>query len=584
MIRSSLLIVALTSTVLAEQAGAVEVSPAVLEAEAKRVEVLQRIIPSVVSVFSRAGDNGGSGVLISNSGEALTNFHVIAGLGPFVKCGLADGTLSWAVVIGADPTGDLALIRLLGVSGEFREDFKPATIGDSDALAIGDPAIVIGNPFLLGTNLQPTVTYGVVSGVGRYQYPSGTFLEYTECIQTDASINPGNSGGPMFNRSGELIGINGRASFEKRGRVYTGAGYAISINQAKLFLDHLRSGRIVDHGTLGATVSTDRATGRVYVQQVDEASDAARLGLVAGSELVRFGGRPINSANDFKNRLGIYPAHWEVPLTFRVEDVTRRVKARLQPLHTRGELIEQFKSQPFTPPRPDDEETPVAATTANDVVPPEYAALYEAEPGFVNRAANRARLADARSVIDTWGFSDRPVEFRLSGTTATGQGVQIATADRGTAIRIEAGVTGLWTPADEPQDVPPNTGGLLVAWDQLRHFLTDPDAYFTDHIYVGSEPGSTVNDVLDVIETRRGETFARWYVGRSERRLVAAEFTLNRAAVPCEMTFGTPKAFGPVQFPQTVSVKSGGEEFVSVRVDSLDISSATADEPTTREQ
>ena len=91
-----------------------EVSDSVRAAEQARVDVLNRIIPSVVCVFSRAGDNGGSGVLISRTGEALTNFHVIAGLGPFVKCGLADGTINWAVVIGADPTGDLALIRLLG--------------------------------------------------------------------------------------------------------------------------------------------------------------------------------------------------------------------------------------------------------------------------------------------------------------------------------------------------------------------------------------------------------------------------------------------------------------------------------------
>ena len=69
----------------------------------------------------------------------------------------------------------------------------------------------MGNPFLLATDFQPTVTYGIVSGVHRYQFPAGTLLEYTDCLQTDASINPGNSGGPLFDAQGRLIGINGRA-------------------------------------------------------------------------------------------------------------------------------------------------------------------------------------------------------------------------------------------------------------------------------------------------------------------------------------------------------------------------------------
>src|SRR6185437_4261740 len=108
------------------------------------------------------------------------------------------------------------------------------------------------------------ITYGIISGVHRYQYPAGTLLEYADCLQTDAAINPGNSGGPLFDSAGRLIGINGRGSFEKRGRVNVGVGYAISINQIKNFLGYLKSGRIVDHATLGATVSMgDRGTVRV---------------------------------------------------------------------------------------------------------------------------------------------------------------------------------------------------------------------------------------------------------------------------------------------------------------------------------
>ncbi|MBC8113938.1 MAG: trypsin-like peptidase domain-containing protein, partial [Candidatus Saccharimonas sp.] len=215
--------------------------PDVLKAQQARVEVVQKAAPAVVAIFSADGNGGGSGVLISADGYALSNYHVTSETGEFMKCGLNDGKLYDAVIVGIDPTGDVALIKLLG-----REDFPHAMLGDSDKLAVGDWTYAMGNPFLLATDFQPTVTAGIVSGLHRYQYPAGTLLEYTDCIQVDTSINPGNSGGPLFNAAGELVGINGRISVEKRGRVNVGAGYAISINQIKHFLDHLKGGHVVD--------------------------------------------------------------------------------------------------------------------------------------------------------------------------------------------------------------------------------------------------------------------------------------------------------------------------------------------------
>ena len=220
---------------IASTANAVD--PAVIAAQKQRVETVERISPAVVAIFGKGGQGGGSGVLISADGYALSNFHVTRGAGEFMKCGLKDGRLYDAVIVGIDPTGDVALIKMLG-----RDDFPFVPFGDSDALRMGDWVYALGNPFLLATDFHPTVTYGIVSGTHRYQYPAGTFLEYTDCIQVDASINPGNSGGPLFNSAGELVGINGRGSFEKRGRVNSGAGYAISINQIAHFIDHLKSG------------------------------------------------------------------------------------------------------------------------------------------------------------------------------------------------------------------------------------------------------------------------------------------------------------------------------------------------------
>ena len=166
-----------------------EVPPTVLQAETERVGVLERICQTAVAIFASNGQGGGSGVLISADGYALSNFHVTSECGIGMKCGLADGKLYDAVIVGLDPTGDVALIKLLG-----HDDFPFAELADSDQVRVGDWCFAIGNPFLLATDFKPTVSYGVVSGVHRYQYPSGTLLEYADCIQADAAINPGNSG------------------------------------------------------------------------------------------------------------------------------------------------------------------------------------------------------------------------------------------------------------------------------------------------------------------------------------------------------------------------------------------------------
>src|SRR5207237_1226124 len=137
-----------------------------------------------------------------------------------------DGVLYDAVLVGLDKVGDVALIKLL--PKKEGQKFPAAVLGDSDTVREGDWSIALGNPFLLATDFNPTVTFGLVSGVHRYQYPAGTLLEYTDCIQVDTSINPGNSGGPHFNLDGESIGINGRGSLEKRGRVNSGTCSACS--------------------------------------------------------------------------------------------------------------------------------------------------------------------------------------------------------------------------------------------------------------------------------------------------------------------------------------------------------------------
>src|SRR5438874_4427012 len=313
---------------------------AVKTAESRRVEVVAKMRPAVVAVFSANMDGGGSGVVIDPEGYALTNFHVV-GESKALKCGLADGVLYDAALVGLDKVGDVALIKLLpkekvkGPDGkEADKPFPFVKLGDSDKVMPGDWSLALGNPFLLAHDFTPTVTFGIVSGTHRYQYPAGTLLEYTDCIQVDTSINPGNSGGPLFNLDGELIGINGRGSFDKRGRVNSGVGYAISINQIKNFLGHLRAGIDTDHATLGATVKTvgegDEEIARMQVQTILDDSDASRRGLQPEDELVEFAGRPVTSVNQFKNVLGLFPKGWRVPLTYRRENKKTEVLVRLQ--------------------------------------------------------------------------------------------------------------------------------------------------------------------------------------------------------------------------------------------------------------
>lgn len=342
------LTLSLSLTPSARCAEPIQLDPVVKSAEQDRINAINRARPSAVSVFMPGGGGGGSGVLISPEGYALTNFHVTSPAGTFMRCGLSDGRVYDAVLVGLDPVGDLAMIQLLG-----RNDFPYAKMADSLKARAGDWCMVIGNPFLLATNLQPTVTWGILSGVGRYQYPSGTLLEYADCLQTDASINPGNSGGPIYNAAGELLGIVGRCSFEKRGRVNVGVGYAISINQAKNFLGYLRSGRIVDHATLGATVTTD-PDGGVVVSNILESSDAYRRGLRYNAQILEIDGRPVSTANDVQNVLGTLPSGWRVRVVFRDSGVTHRVPIRLMSVHRPDELLAKMSSAlPPPPPVPD---------------------------------------------------------------------------------------------------------------------------------------------------------------------------------------------------------------------------------------
>jgi serine protease Do len=297
--------------------------------ERQRVEVIQRVLPAVVSVFGLEREGGGSGVIIHPSGLALTNHHVLAAAGAVGWGGLADGQLYRWELVGNDPGGDLALIRLIPTDPE--QAFPFVRMGNSDEVQVGDWTLVMGNPFTLAEDYRPTVTHGIVSGVKRYQPGmSDTLLVYGNCIQVDTSINPGNSGGPLFDMRGHLIGINGRASFEfrQRGRVNVGLGYAISVNQCRNFLPELMATKLIQHGTLDALFG-DR-DGRVLCTAIYDDAEIGSLGLALGDELLEFEGERISTANQFTNLICTLPAGWPAHLKIRKSDGrTTEIRMRL---------------------------------------------------------------------------------------------------------------------------------------------------------------------------------------------------------------------------------------------------------------
>ena len=297
-------------------------------AESARVALIERVSPSVVCVYDDEQSGGGSGVLIDPRGFGLTNYHVVAGMldGRKGWGGLSDGSLYRLRVLGIDPTGDVAMFRLVG-----RDSFPFARLGDPDKVAVGDTVLAMGNPFTLSEDYSPTVTRGLVTGVHRYQWGIKGNLIYSDCFQTDASINPGNSGGPLFNSQGEVIGINGRISVNTRGRFNGGFGYAIAANQIKRFIPSLRAGLLAKHGTLQAIAEWDEAGATVF-RRVSRDGSAYKAGIRIGDRLVRIDGFTITSPNHFASVLGTYPEKWRVRVAVDRRGSPLEFVARLDPI------------------------------------------------------------------------------------------------------------------------------------------------------------------------------------------------------------------------------------------------------------
>jgi len=292
--------------------------------------VVKRVLPAVVSVSSTMvvktggaqgqqldpffrqffGDNSGgqfnvpdeqrsegvgSGVIMSQDGYILTNNHVVDNA-TTVTVKLSDNRELKARVIGTDPLTDIAVLKVDSAS------LPSITVGNSDAVQVGDYALAIGNPF----NVGKTVTMGIVSATHRGM--GGEIEKYEDFIQTDAAINPGNSGGALVNERGDLIGIN-TAIIAHGSSGNQGIGFAVPVNLAKNVMDQLIQKGKVTRAWLGVGIQDvtpamakafqrKEASG-VLISDVQANTPASRAGLEKGDIILNVDSKPITTLTNF---------------------------------------------------------------------------------------------------------------------------------------------------------------------------------------------------------------------------------------------------------------------------------------------
>tara|TARA_B100001057_G_scaffold495973_1_gene596182 strand:+ start:198 stop:1601 length:1404 start_codon:yes stop_codon:yes gene_type:complete len=281
----------------------------------------------------------GSGFIIDEKGIIVTNNHVIQDAEDIIVRVNGDKEFK-AKVLGADPLMDIAVLQL-----ETDEKFKPVAFGDSDKARIGDWVIAIGNPFGLGG----TVTSGIISARNR----SIGLTRYEDYIQTDASINSGNSGGPLFDMSGDVIGIN-TAILGRSGSI--GIGFSIPSNSAKMVIDQLIEFGETKRGWLGVRIQDvtqeiadveklDEPRGALVASVADN-SPSDKAGVKAGDIILEFNGEKIQEMKE----LPIIVARTEVGKKVDVKIWRNKKEITKKIILGRLETSEDFKiSEKSTP-------------------------------------------------------------------------------------------------------------------------------------------------------------------------------------------------------------------------------------------
>ncbi len=278
--------------------------------------VAQKALPSVVNInvytasqsqaqgFMRSSSTQeytqsslGSGVILSDDGYILTNYHVIEGADKLQV--VASGGEYEAKVVGTDPSSDLAVIKI-EASG-----LPAVEIGSSSDLVTGEWVMAVGSPF----GLEQSVSTGIVSAVSRSSsslYSSESEAIYTNMIQTDAAINPGNSGGALVDKNGKLIGIN--TLIASTSGSSSGVGFAIPVDYAMKIAEQIIAGQTPSHAQLGVSLTTVNSSVAArynlpvsegaYVTRVTSSSGASKAGIAEGDIITKVGDSKVTSASD----------------------------------------------------------------------------------------------------------------------------------------------------------------------------------------------------------------------------------------------------------------------------------------------
>jgi putative serine protease PepD len=308
--------------------------------------------PSVVTIRVAGISTGGngSGVVLSSDGYILTNAHVVSVNGSTENVRLSvrtnDGGVFSATLVGADPTNDLAVVKI-----EPTKPLIPIVFADSAKINVGDQVVAIGAPL----GLEATVTRGIVSALNRTiqvassESPDQSSLEFwsgnagrpinLNVIQTDAAINPGNSGGALVNDRGELVGINvaiaTAGSLSQSGNI--GVGFAIPANVAKRISDDIILDGAATHGLLGALVSDAMSSEDgagfpigVQVVEVTPGGSAELAEIRAGDIITHIDGKPVTTASELTAAVRQEPAGARVKIELLRNDVKLVIEVVLQ--------------------------------------------------------------------------------------------------------------------------------------------------------------------------------------------------------------------------------------------------------------
>jgi putative serine protease PepD len=320
---------------------------AVLSGNVTIPQLVSRVIPAVVSIDVKSGgsEDEGTGMIITSSGEVITNNHVIelfvqgGNTGSITVTEYGQTKALPATLIGYDQTRDVALLKIDNTS-----NLPTVTFGNSSKAVVGDAVVAIGNALGLSAG-TPTVTQGIVSALGR-SVTAGGIGTQTETlqnlIQTDAAINAGNSGGPLIDTAGQVIAMNTAvAGTSSDGTSSQNIGFAIPIAQVESLLPQLQKGGqgVSGGGYLGVDITTLTSalrhqygftpTSGAVLLTVVAGSPAAKAGLVQGDVIVNIDGKTVASAEDLQKVIQAAKPGQSVTITYYVGNSRRTTTATL---------------------------------------------------------------------------------------------------------------------------------------------------------------------------------------------------------------------------------------------------------------